>query len=231
VADPRPGWYPYRPPNASTPAHKPDSWSDLARAAWPSGGNLRYWNGSKWEGATAPDSDICAIFSCPNCKRFTGFLPLTPEESRPYLRALTRYEERVGFIAGIFSVFTSSKPDSSSRQGTTIGLTREAALLKCVDCLYHVAVCLTCRMVNPATPGIHKCEGCDMRYIPVVSLIELMRLASCCRFPYSWTLVGRISNQGPLFAREVGGVRASKTVDPHAGWRSFSRRFDSATAR
>lgn len=169
----RPGWYPYRSPNASTTAYKQDSWSDLT-GKWPLESNRRYWDGSKWEGAAVPNDTIGGIGICPACKRLTGFLPLTVEEVRPYLKganeALIRYARRTGFSTGFVATLTHKELDRSAWSQKELkawidDMTNTVALLKCVDCSYHVGVCMACLMVNPAIPGRHKCKGCGIEYI------------------------------------------------------------------
>ena len=176
MANAPPGWYPYQPPSAGI-SREQESWSDLvARVStykvhssddaaqipkWEFG-DRRYWDGSKWEGAAVPNSDLRSIKTCPICESYTIFVSLTAEERRPYIREthkeIKRYAFRTGFLGGSLFALTGKKlqePDF------TTGL-NVAIMAKCVDCSNHIGECLICKMENLATPGKGKCRGCDI---------------------------------------------------------------------
>ncbi len=175
MGDLRPGWYPYRSPNAGPP-HKQDSWNDLDINK-PQLGDRRYWDGIKWVGAPVPNSDLTGILSCPACERYTGFVELTAAEARPYYtagykyglaegkkeaKAADRYAFRAGLVAGAIFVLTGRKPEFSPDFSTELPEGNYAIILKCVDCSKHMAFCPICWLDNPIILGKGKCRGCDI---------------------------------------------------------------------
>jgi hypothetical protein len=150
------GWYPYRSDGESFRG-EPESWRSLAIAGTASDSKRRYWDGTKWEGATVSNDDVLLTGTCERCKKATAFIRLTEGETHAYVRA----ESWESFIKGASIIFN---PTGMLNHFKDIWVVKFALTLKCLQCFQHIALCPYCTNDNFATPGISTCKKCAGKY-------------------------------------------------------------------